>query len=165
MGKGISIGNSESTSVSKEEFVSELEVVRAGIKELLPAWRIKEKCNQKSGMLRQDFLTFSADFSANEVYVAKLNGFVIGFIIFRRNGYISIFGVHPEYTRMGVGSTLIDKVKKELSEVWCHVRITNKTAIRFYKAVGFEKSKVVENYYSNGDNAIVMTCKTKNNGV
>ncbi|WGI17323.1 GNAT family N-acetyltransferase [Methanonatronarchaeum sp. AMET-Sl] len=161
MAKEISVGNSDSDlAVGLEEFLSDLEVLRAGIKELLPAWRVKVECNQHTGMLRQDFLTFSADFSANECYVAKINNEVVGFIIFRRNGYISIFGVHPEYTRNGVGSVLINRVKQELSELWCHVRITNKTAIRFYEAVGFEKSKIVDNYYSNGDSAIIMKCQT-----
>ncbi|RZN63343.1 GNAT family N-acetyltransferase [Methanonatronarchaeum sp. AMET6-2] len=134
---------------------------RAGIKDLLPAWRVKEKCNQKTGMLRQDFLTFSADYSANDAYVARIGDKVIGFIIFRPNGYISIFGVDPDYTRMGVGTALIEKLKKQLSELWCHVRITNKAAVRFYRDVGFHKTKLVEGYYSNGDNALVMECDCK----
>lgn len=138
-----------------------VEIKESNSKNLLESWQIKEKCRRKKGMLRQDFMTFSADFSSNHSYIAEKNNEVIGFIIFRDTGYISIFGVDPEHTREGIGTKLINKAKEKYEKLWCHVRETNEEAIKFYRSNGFEESKTVSSYYLNGDNAKLMVYKEK----
>ncbi|PTD94623.1 hypothetical protein C9439_02055 [archaeon SCG-AAA382B04] len=124
--------------------------------DLLGAWKVKEKCRKDDGMLRQDFITFSTDFSLNHSFVAKKEDKIVGFIIFRDTGYISIFGVHPDYREQGIGEKLVEKPKQKYNKLWCHVRETNQDAIEFYKAVGFKEARRVSSYYLNGDNAKIM---------
>ncbi|OKY77961.1 MAG: Acetyltransferase GNAT family [Candidatus Methanohalarchaeum thermophilum] len=139
----------------------EVKIRKANSKDLIPAWRVKEKCRRKKGMLRQDFLTFSADFSANKSFIAENTEKVVGFIICRNNGYISIFGVHPDYTREGIGTALVNRVKSNHKNLWCHVRITNDGALEFYENYGFDKRNIARNYYVNGDDAYVMVYSEK----
>ncbi len=131
-------------------------IEKSDSRDLLGAWKVKEKCRKEKNMLRQDFLTFSADFTSNNSYVAKKKKKIVGFIIFRDTGYISIFGVHPNYTREGIGTKLINIPKREHERLWCHVRETNREAIEFYKSRGFKIKKTVNSYYLSGDDAKLM---------
>lgn len=141
----------------------DLEIKEGNPTDIYKAWKVKEACRKRNKMLRQDFLTFSADFTSNNSYIAKKEGKMVGFIIYRESGYISIFGVHPEYTREGIGTKLINLPKKEHNKLWCHVRETNEAAIEFYKANEFKIQRTVKSYYINGDNAKLMVYREKNN--
>lgn len=140
-----------------------MKIKKGSSNHLLKSWKVKERCREEKGMLRQDFMTFSTDFSSNNSYVAIKDGKLVGFIIFRDTGYISIFGVHPDYTRQGIGTKLINKAKEKHEKLWCHVRITNEEAIKFYKSVGFKENRIINSYYLNGDNAKLMVYQNGKN--
>ncbi len=135
---------------------SDLEITESSITDLFEAWNVKESCRKETGMLRQDFFTFFADFCTSTTLLAKRRGNICGFVICRPSGYISIFGVHPKNFREGIGTSLINKLKDKYTKLWCHVRETNSNAINFYKNMGFKKKKIARNYYTNSDDAFLM---------
>jgi ribosomal-protein-alanine N-acetyltransferase len=96
--------------------------------------------------------------------VAKLSKEIVGYAIGEKNkdsGLIVSVAVKKEWRKKGIGSRLIEKLlenfKKEgMRIVFLHVREENKEAINFYQALGFKIRELVENYYSNGENAYLM---------
>jgi ribosomal-protein-alanine N-acetyltransferase len=96
--------------------------------------------------------------------VAKLSGEIVGYAIGEKgkdSGLIISVAVKKEWRRRGIGIKLIEKLlenfKKEgMRIVFLHVREENKEAINFYQALGFKIIELVENYYSNGENAYLM---------
>jgi ribosomal-protein-alanine N-acetyltransferase len=96
--------------------------------------------------------------------VAKLSGEIVGYAIGEKNkdsGLIVSVAVKKEWRKRGIGRRLIEKLlenfKKEgMKIVFLHVREENKEAINFYQALGFKIIELVENYYSNGENAYLM---------
>jgi ribosomal-protein-alanine N-acetyltransferase len=96
--------------------------------------------------------------------VAKLGGEIVGYAIGERgkdSGLIVSVAVKKEWRKRGIGRRLIEKLlenfKKEgMKIVFLHVREENREAINFYQALGFKIRELVENYYSNGENAYLM---------
>lgn len=92
-------------------------------------------------------------------FVYELNGNVIGYI----NAWISDnteilnFCVEPSYQNKGIGSLLYNEVEKnKVGIISLEVRESNHNAIKFYKNKGFKEVAIRKNYYSNGENAILM---------
>jgi len=57
----------------------------------------------------------------------------------------------------------IEKFKKHnVSEIYLEVRVTNYPAINLYKKLNFEIVKVIPGYYSDGEDAYVMSLRLKN---
>jgi ribosomal-protein-alanine N-acetyltransferase len=96
--------------------------------------------------------------------VARIDRETVGYAIGEKNkdsGLIISIAVKKEWRRKGIGRKLIEKLlenfKKEgMKIVFLHVREENKEAINFYRALGFKIIELVENYYSNGENAYLM---------
>lgn len=100
----------------------------------------------------KDIERFSQKFSqfAN-VVIAIAEGKTAGFIAFYTNsetkvGYISMIIVKKEYQGMGVGSELLDAmkkdcVKKSMDSILLEVASKNDSAKKFYCAKGFEKER------------------------
>jgi ribosomal-protein-alanine N-acetyltransferase len=96
--------------------------------------------------------------------VAKLDGKILGYIVGEKNsdsGIIISIAVKKNWRGKGIGRKLTEKLlenfKKEgMRIVFLHVREENKEAINFYQALGFKIRELVENYYSNGENAYLM---------
>ena len=96
--------------------------------------------------------------------VAKINKEIVGYAIGEKNkdlGLIVSVAVKKEWRRKGIGRKLVEKLlenfKKEgMKIVFLHVREENKEAINFYLALGFKIRELVENYYSNRENAYLM---------
>jgi ribosomal-protein-alanine N-acetyltransferase len=96
--------------------------------------------------------------------VAKLSGEIVGYAIGEKNkdsGLIISVAVKKEWRKRGIGRKLVEKLlenfKKEgMKIVFLHVREENRDAINFYQALGFKIIELVENYYSNGENAYLM---------
>jgi ribosomal-protein-alanine N-acetyltransferase len=96
--------------------------------------------------------------------VAKLSGEIVGYAIGEKDkdsGLIVSVAVKKEWRRRGIGRKLIEKLlenfKKEgMKIVFLHVREENREAINFYQALGFKIRELVENYYSNGEDAYLM---------
>lgn len=86
----------------------------------------------------------------------KLAGYVI---IFNNSDSLEIMkiGVNPEYRRKGIGTILINEMKKSRMQIFLEVRENNSTAIEFYKKNGFKEAGKRKNYYRDtGEAAIIM---------
>ncbi|AAB85496.1 MULTISPECIES: ribosomal protein S18-alanine N-acetyltransferase [Methanothermobacter] len=97
--------------------------------------------------------------------VAQEDGKVVGFIIFwirfEDEGHIISLAVDKDYRRRGVGAALVMTAisifeKFHIKNIKLEVRARNKGAIKFYRALGFSEEKILENYYEDGEDAVVM---------
>jgi len=110
--------------------------------------------------------------------VAEENGEVVGYIMCRmelglsnfgfgglvKKGHIVSIAVLPAYRRKGVGEALVKKAIEGMrfynaKQCFLEVRVTNTPAINLYKKLGFEVTRTVNGYYSDGENAYVMSTK------
>ena len=101
-------------------------------------------------------------------YVAEANGQFAGFIIgltnrnrFGRYGRVYTLDVDDSFRRMGIAMTLMDSLMQSLKEAGCtscflEVKMDNGRAIPLYEKMGFTRSRIVPNYYSNGVHALKM---------
>jgi ribosomal-protein-alanine N-acetyltransferase len=110
--------------------------------------------------------------------VAEQNGTIIGYIMCRievglasiglggliRKGHVVSIAVLPQGRRKGVAQALMTKAvtgmrhyKAKLS--YLEVRVTNDPGVSLYKKLGFEVSRTLQGYYSDGEDAYVMTKK------
>jgi len=76
-------------------------------------------------------------------------------------GHIKDLAVRPDHRRRGVASALLKRALELLEDVGAEsakleVRADNEAAIRLYRRFGFEHRKTIPNYYSNGEDALVM---------
>jgi len=107
--------------------------------------------------------------------VVESEGRVVGYIMCRlehglsdvkklrlvKKGHIISVAVMPDFRRMGMGSSLVERVLSALStlgvnECFLEVRIPNSSAIELYKKLGFEIAKTIQRYYYDGSDAFVM---------
>ncbi len=86
----------------------------------------------------------------------KIVGYVIGMKEETKEGLIASIAVLPNFRRKGIGTSLMEKMMEEMGEVEVQVRKSNHAVFKFYKKLGFIKKGVIENYYQDGEDAIVM---------
>ncbi|MGB9914179.1 MAG: ribosomal protein S18-alanine N-acetyltransferase [Candidatus Bathyarchaeales archaeon] len=110
--------------------------------------------------------------------VAEENGKIIGYIMCRievglsnlglggliRKGHVVSIAVLPEGRRKGVAQALMTAAMEGMryykaKQCYLEVRVTNVAGISLYKKLGFEVSRIIEGYYSDGENAYLMTKK------
>lgn len=92
-------------------------------------------------------------------FVYEVDDEIVGYI----NAWISYnteilnFCVDEKYRGQGIGNLLYEELLK-VSEgtISLEVRVSNLNAIKFYEKRGFVKVAVRKNYYSNGEDAILM---------
>lgn len=73
--------------------------------------------------------------------------------------HINNFAVNPDFRRKGLGLKLISFIFDKFRDykiIFLEVRISNQPAISLYTKSGFEKYFIRKNYYSDGEDAIVM---------
>ncbi|MGQ9470002.1 MAG: ribosomal protein S18-alanine N-acetyltransferase [Nitrososphaerales archaeon] len=104
-------------------------------------------------------------------YVAEENGRIIGYVIssvISGKGIIISIAVIPEFRRKGIGSKLMEEslnfLSKKVDYVELQVRISNIEAISFYKKLGFKEIGLISNYYSDGEDALIMSKSIKIKG-
>jgi ribosomal-protein-alanine N-acetyltransferase len=116
-------------------------------------------------------------------YVAELNGSIVGYIMCRleygisdfskripkpaKKGHVISIAVLPEHRRRGLGRMLMkmsieSMIKRGADEVYLEVRVTNEPAITLYKSLGFIIVRRIHSYYSDGEDAYVMSLNLKN---
>jgi len=86
---------------------------------------------------------------------------MIGFVMGESRGgmgWISTFGVDPDYRRQGVGTMLLNTCETALGHqtVRLSVRTSNDSAIRLYRKQGYETVGSWPRYYKGGEDALVM---------
>jgi ribosomal-protein-alanine N-acetyltransferase len=81
-----------------------------------------------------------------------------------RKGHVVSIAVMPQSRRKGVAQAIINRAldgmrfyKAKLG--FLEVRVTNEPAISLYKKLGFEVTRTNNGYYSDGEDAYVMTKK------
>lgn len=87
----------------------------------------------------------------------RLVGFVFG--EHRRGiGWISSFGVDPDFRRRGIGTALLNQCEQALGnrQVRLSVRASNSSAIRLYEKQGYKAVGTWSRYYRGGEDAVVM---------
>jgi [ribosomal protein S18]-alanine N-acetyltransferase len=108
--------------------------------------------------------------------VAEENGKVMGYIMSRievglsnygfggliRKGHVVSIAVLPLGRRKGIASALIKRALEGMGyykakQGFLEVRVTNEGGISLYKKLGFEITRTVNGYYSDGEDAYVMT--------
>ena len=110
--------------------------------------------------------------------VAEQDGKIVGYIMCRievglsnfgfgglvRKGHVVSIAVLPQYRRRGVAQAVIKKSLEGMAyykskQGFLEVRVTNEAAISLYKNIGFEITRTINGYYSDGEDAYVMTKK------
>ena len=104
----------------------------------------------------------------------KVNGYIMcrievglsnyGFGGLIRKGHVVSIAVIPQSRRKGMAKALITRVLEGMAyyrakQCFLEVRVTNEAAISLYKNLGFEVTRTINGYYSDGEDAYVMTKK------
>ncbi|MBS7614710.1 ribosomal protein S18-alanine N-acetyltransferase [Candidatus Bathyarchaeota archaeon] len=113
--------------------------------------------------------------------VAEKDGVVVGYIMCRiesgfsgmslkpfgivKKGHIISIAVLPESRNLGIGQALIKEALKAMStsydvkSCFLEVRVSNTVALSLYKRTGFEIERTIKGYYSDGEDAYIMSRK------
>lgn len=110
--------------------------------------------------------------------VAEEEGKIVGYIMCRievglasfglggliRKGHIVSIAVLPQGRRKGVAQALMTTAIKGMvyykaKLCYLEVRVTNDPGVLLYKKLGFDVSKTLKGYYSDGEDAYVMSKK------
>jgi ribosomal protein S18 acetylase RimI-like enzyme len=122
------------------------------------AWALKERIRESEDVLRQRRGFFENAYRRSTVYVYVDSGRrqLVGFAAVRRDGYILFLAVDPDYRGEGFGKRLVARVADNHSTVSCHARSTNRSALQFYRHIGFEIQRRIDNYYEDGGDAYYL---------
>ena len=90
-----------------------------------------------------------------------VKGYAIGVAEKAGRGHVLNIAVKPGYRRRGIGSVLLESLEEELGklgarEFYLEVRRDNTGAIAFYEKKGYRSAGVMEKYYSDGCDAVIM---------
>ena len=110
--------------------------------------------------------------------VAEQEGKIVGYIMCRievglaslglggliRKGHVVSIAVLPQGRRKGVAQALMTRAMNGMRGYkaklcYLEVRVTNDPGVLLYKKLGFEVSRTINGYYSDGEDAYVMTKK------
>ena len=91
-----------------------------------------------------------------------LSNFGLGGLI--RKGHVVSIAVLPQGRRKGIAHSLMTKaiegmIHYKAKLAYLEVRVTNDPGVALYKKLGFEVTKTLNGYYSDGEDAYVMTKK------
>lgn len=84
----------------------------------------------------------------------------------KKIGHIMSIAVHPNFRRRGIGKRLLERTVEILSEngakeLRLEVRVSNQPAVDMYHYAGFREEGTLQSYYSDGENAILMSKSLK----
>jgi ribosomal-protein-alanine N-acetyltransferase len=110
--------------------------------------------------------------------VAEESGRIVGYIMCRievglaslglggliRKGHVVSIAVLPQGRRKGVAQELMTKAMEGMRHykaklAYLEVRVTNDPGVALYRKLGFEVSRTLHSYYSDNEDAYVMTKK------
>jgi [ribosomal protein S18]-alanine N-acetyltransferase len=91
-----------------------------------------------------------------------LSNFGLGGLI--RKGHVVSLAVMPQVRHRGVASALLNKSMEGMCgykarQIYLEVRVTNEAGVNLYKKVGLEVTRTIPGYYSDGEDAYVMSKK------
>jgi len=108
------------------------------------------------------FLSELARDNPETFLVFTLNNEIIGYGVvdhWEDHDHLISIAVRPDSRRKGLGEALLVELEKRLSKerpLRLEVRQNNLAAIQLYLKRGFTKIGLVEGYYADGENAIIM---------
>ena len=120
------------------------------------AWELKEQIRVDEGVLRQRRGFFIDAYRRSTTHLLVENDELVAFASARRDGYVLFLAVDPDYRGHGYAERLIADIAEEHRSVTCHARTTNDTALGFYKHLGFEIVRRIDNYYEDGGDAYYL---------
>ncbi len=110
--------------------------------------------------------------------VAEEDGDIVGYIMSRievglssfglgglvRKGHVVSIAVLPESRRKGIATALLAEAMEGMrhykaKQCYLEVRVTNEGGVALYKKIGFEVNRTIGGYYSDGEDAYVMSKK------
>ncbi len=110
--------------------------------------------------------------------VAEEKGALVGYIMCRievglsnlglggliRKGHVVSIAVMPQARRKGVATALIKAAINGVNyykakQIYLEVRVTNAAGVSLYKKLGLEVARTINGYYSDGEDAYVMSKK------
>ncbi len=110
--------------------------------------------------------------------VAEEEGKIVGYIMCRievglsnyglggliRKGHVVSIAVLPRARRKGVAHGLLNMAMQGMAfykakQCYLEVRVTNEPGVSLYKKLGFDVNRTVHGYYSDGEDAYVMSKK------
>lgn len=108
-------------------------------------------------------------FFPDTFFVAEEDGKIVGYVIAGTKGnnpkeaYGSKIAVLPEYQGTGVSSKLMSNLRyilreKGIERIFLLVRPENDKARRIYMNWGFEEKKFIKDFYSQGEDTLIMEC-------
>ncbi|KXB03456.1 hypothetical protein AKJ45_01580 [candidate division MSBL1 archaeon SCGC-AAA261F19] len=109
-----------------------------------------------------DFLVASQNEDVLGYAIAKTEGkFKLWKLQVKEQGRLLKIAVKKEARHQGIGKSLLQAIIARLIErgttdIWLEARTQNIGARKFYRAMGFEEKKIVDDYYKNGGDAIIM---------
>jgi len=91
-----------------------------------------------------------------------LSNFGLGGLI--RKGHVVSIAVMPQDRRKGVATALINAAMAGMynykaKQIYLEVRVTNEAGVNLYKKLGLEVMRTISGYYSDGEDAYVMSKK------
>ena len=91
-----------------------------------------------------------------------LSNFGLGGLI--RKGHVVSLAVMPQARRKGVASALLKAsmdgmVGYKAKQIYLEVRVTNQAGVNLYKKLNLEVTRTIPGYYSDGEDAYVMSKK------
>jgi ribosomal-protein-alanine N-acetyltransferase len=101
-------------------------------------------------------------------FVAVWDGRVVGFVVGGLEdtgeevyGHLCNLAVSSQYRHRGIGQMLVKRSEQQFAlelatGVQLEVRFSNTTAQRFYQQMGYRPVFGIDQYYANGEDAIVM---------
>jgi ribosomal-protein-alanine N-acetyltransferase len=107
-------------------------------------------------------------FFPSTYFVAVCDGTVAGFVVGGLEntgenlyGHLCNFGVSAFYRRRGIGKLLLRRLEHQFmvelaTAVQLEVRVSNTNAQQFYRRLGYRDVFQIDDYYSNGEDALVM---------
>jgi ribosomal-protein-alanine N-acetyltransferase len=91
-----------------------------------------------------------------------LSNFGLGGLV--RKGHVVSIAVMPQSRRKGIASALIKAamegmISYKAKQIYLEVRVTNEAGVNLYKKLGLEITRTISGYYSDGEDAHVMSKK------
>ncbi len=137
--------------------MQELVIEGATIKFLDRLYELETLCFDHEAFTKRQLLYLLSDHDTFGL-IARLNGEIVGFIIFRIEsdedtyGHIITINVSPNHRRRGIGQKLMKEMElilKQKGIVDCRleVREGNEAALRLYRQLGYQEAGRLEGYY------------------
>ena len=116
----------------------------------------------------QDVFAEALGYFPTTYFVAVIDGAVVGFVVGALEdtgeniyGHICNLAVTTKFRHRGIGALIVKRAEQQFAlelatGVQLEVRVSNKTAQRFYRRLGYREALTINGYYANGEDAILM---------